>query len=89
MEDEAGFLVSYGLTHSLRGWLLFRRNQDGDGRQGSTVGTRPTTVVVVVVVVGRTWLSCSYHKLLRLPGGCWCFGLPVGPLGSWSYSAYV
>ena len=52
-------------------------------------GTRPTATEV-----GRTWLCDVYHELLRLPGGCFslfllCFGLPVIPLGSWSYPVYI
>ena len=39
------------------------RTQDGDrdGREGNKVPDR---------LVGRTWLSFSYHKPLWLPGGC-------------------
>ena len=53
------------------GW----QRQEWDGRQGGKVPDR-------LLVVGRTWLCYSYHKLLRLPGGCFlslvllCFGLP-------------
>ena len=37
------------------------RTQDGDGRQGSKVSDR---------LVGKIWPCYSYHKLLRLSGGC-------------------
>ena len=37
------------------------RTKDGDGRKGSKLPDR---------LVGITWLCYSYHKLLRLPRGC-------------------
>ena len=64
VDDEPALLASYfvwrrGAGHS---W----RTQDADGRQYSKV---PSGLPGIILLVGRTWLCYSYHKLLRLPWG--------------------
>ena len=49
------------------------RRTDGDATQGSKVPGG-------LLIAGRTWLCSSYYKLLRLPGECFVFVLPVIPL---------
>ena len=65
-DEEPALLVSYCLTHPLRGWGIVECRTDTANREGSKVPDR---------VVGRTWLCSLYHKLLRLPGGCFVLWL--------------
>ena len=82
--DEPASLVSYCLTHLLRGWGI------DDGRRTQTADRVARCKTRLVV---NTWLCYSYHKRPRLSGGCFalfrCFRLPAIPSDSYSHSVYI